>query len=320
MSIAIQHNKKNIFICKDHDVYLWFCPVFLFVLMGIVIIATMILIYFIGSDLLGPELVVLIVAGIAVFLLIVGYLVVGSFNRIIEINKIQSEFVSVVSHELRSPLNSIKWPVEALLKKINEGGTNIKDAEYLRIIEQNVLRMVDLINELLDISRWENNDFYFKKSGVDLKEVIQAAVKNLEPIVQEKKIKLEFRFEDDGYPILSDPDKIIIVLKNLIDNAIKYSHDGGIVTISIKHNNSDGIVYIEDQGIGIPEKNQRYIFRKFFRAGNVMKYRTQGIGLGLFISKMIIEKLGGRIDFKSQEGKGTTFWFSLPLIKKLAHK
>ncbi len=318
MSISLHRiNKKNFLVCKSHSVYLWFCPVFLFVLNGIVIIAAMISVYLFGSNSLGPDLIVLIVSVIAAFFLIIAYLVTSSFNRIIEINQIQSEFVSVVSHELRSPLNLIKWPVEMLLKKIKEGSVSIMEVEYLKIIERNVSKMIDLINELLDISRWENNDFYFKKITVDLKEVVEEVVKNLQPLVEERKIKLKFEFEDDGYPVLSDPDKVKIVLKNLIDNAVKYSFEGGTVLIRIKHNDHEGVVYVEDKGIGIPLAQQKYIFRKFYRADNVMKYRTEGIGLGLFISKMIIEKLGGKIDFESQEGKGSVFWFSLPLVTKI---
>jgi len=315
-SLILLNNKKGL-MCKKHGVRFWLCPIFLFVLMGIVVITTMILVYLFGNDYFGPEVVVVLVTSVCIFLLIIGYLVIYSFEQLIFINKLQSEFVSVVSHELRSPLTSIKWSIEMILKKIQgvRDNDNI-EVNYLKIVEENIRKAIKLINNLLDISRLEINNLYLKKEEVDLKELVLKVVYSLMSLIEARHLKIEYNFSNSCCSVFGDSDKLELVIQNLVDNAIKYSMDNGRIIININCFKNDVKFSITDEGFGIPNDQQKFIFHKFFRADNAVKFKTEGIGLGLFIAKSIIDKLGGKIGFYSKEGKGTTFWFTLPMSKK----
>ena len=114
-----------------------------------------------------------------------------------------------------------------------------------------------------------------------------------------------------------DPSQIKLVLETLLDNAIRYSKEKGKVNIKLIKENNDLYFEIKDNGVGIPIKDQKYIFQKFFRSGNALRHKTEGSGLGLFISRSIIKKLGGKIKFNSEEGMGSTFWFTIPINKNI---
>ncbi len=314
MFLSILYNGKKVLVCKRHNVRFWFCPIFLFVLMGVIVITTMILVYLFGNDYFGPEVVVALVTLVCIFLLITGYLVIYSFEKLISINKLQSEFISVASHELRSPLASMKWSIEMILKKIHGGGDNA-EVNYLKIVEENIQKTIKLVNNLLDISRLENNDFYLKREEVVLKEIVLKIVHSLTPLIEARRLNIEYNFQKNCYNVLGDPDRLELVIQNLVDNAIKYSMDNGKITINVDCL-KDGVRFsITDEGFGIPSDQQKFIFHKFFRADNAMRFKTEGIGLGLFIAKSIIDKSGGKIGFYSKNGGGTTFWFTAPIFK-----
>ena len=140
------------------------------------------------------------------------------------------------------------------------------------------------------------------------------AVRDLRVTTAKKKVKLEYNEPDQGLPKVSmDVDKISLAIQNLVDNASKYTPQGGKIIISLKHEDQKLIFSISDTGVGIPAEQHGRIFSKFFRADNVIRMQTDGSGLGLFISKAIIENHKGSIWFESTEGKGTTFYFSLPV-------
>ena len=313
MFISVIRNTRKIFLCKIHRVRLWFCPIFLFALMGIIIIVTMILFYLFGNNYFDPEIVVFFVSAFSISMFVIGYLVISSFDRLVAVNKLQSEFVAVASHGLHSPISSIKWSVEMMMKDANKSAILRPDINYLDIVEDNTDKIIKMVNNLLDISRLESDDFYLKRELVDLCGIVQKVVRFLTPVAELKNIRISNSCGGQKkYMVLVDSERIESVARNLIDNAIKYSSEGGTVFIDVSLDGDDIRFAVSDQGFGIPKKQQKFIFRKFFRADNAMKYKTEGIGLGLFITKSIIDKSGGKIGFISKNGNGATFWFTLP--------
>lgn len=304
----------NIFAqCKKYGVSLWQCPQFLFLVMGIFIIVTTLTTYALGTRYVTePQIVVLIVLFITAILLSISFIITQSFERLAEANRMKSEFINIVSHQLRTPLTNLKWTVEFLISKQADGITE-KQTEYFRNLTENISRMGELINNLLIISRIETTGLALKKKEFSLVTLIQELIPEFEPFAQATNINLEFRPEDELPKISADPEQLRLVVENLLDNAIRYIKSQGKVEIKLEKKGPTLYFEIKDNGIGIPRDEQKYIFQKFFRAENVLKYQTQGSGLGLYISKTIVERSGGKIGFKSEEGKGSTFWFTLPI-------
>jgi len=232
--------------------------------------------------------------------------------------RIKSEFVSLAAHQLRTPLSAIKWALKMLI----DGDLGQLLPEQIEIIKktyQSNERMVDLINDLLDVTRIEEGKYLFKLILTEIEPILQFAVNSYQEEAEKRKVILEFNKPQKMMPkVLVDVEKIRIAIQNLIDNAIKYTPQKGRVTVSLNYGKKEIGVAIKDTGVGIPEDQKARIFSKFFRGSNVIKVETDGSGLGLFIAKNIIEAHGGKIRFESEEGKGTTFYFSLPIEEEFA--
>lgn len=299
--------------CKRYGLSLWQCPQFLFILMGVIIIASTLTTYAIGTKYIEePELVALIVLLITAILFIVAAVITRSFERLAEASRMKSEFISIVSHQLRSPLSNLKWAIELLMSgrlgKIEE-----KQTEYFRILKENSGRMGELVSDLLIVSRIETARLPLRKDEFSLENLIRELIKEFESFARASNVEIEFKSEANLPKILADPSRIRLVIENLLDNAIRYVKDSGKVKMLLEKRAQNLYFEIKDNGVGIPKEDQKYIFQKFFRSENVLKYQTQGSGLGLYISKAIIERSAGKIGFKSQEGVGSTFWFTLPI-------
>ena len=254
----------------------------------------------------------MIVLSVTVILFVISFIITQSFDKLAQANRMKSEFVSIVSHQLRSPLSNLKWAIEFLMSgRIEPIGE--KQLEYFKILKENSSRMEDLISDLLIVSRIETAKLPFKKAEFSLDDLVKELVKTFIPFARASNVEINLFVPADLPKIVSDFSQIGQVIENLLDNATRYIKDAGEIKIKLEKRNKDIYLEIKDTGVGIPRDDQKYIFQKFFRAENVMKYQTQGSGLGLYISKAIIEKAGGRIGFKSQEGKGSTFWFTLPI-------
>ena len=310
-SILSQLNVFN--QCQKYGVSLWQCPQFLFLIMGLINISSSMATWLIGNRFIdSPEAVTLIVLSVTVVLFVIAFIITQSFDKLAKANRMKSEFVSIVSHQLRSPLSNLKWAIEFLMAgKIGPIGE--KQLEYFKILKENSARMSDLVSDLLTVSRIETARLPFKKAEFSLADLARELVKTFSPFAKASNVEVGLSAPADLPKIISDASQISQVIENLLDNALRYSKNTGEIEIKLKKRNSNLYLEIQDQGVGIPEYDQKYIFQKFFRSGNVMKYQTQGSGLGLYIAKAIIEKAGGKIGFKSQEGAGSTFWFTLPI-------
>lgn len=296
--------------CRNLRVKLWECPDFLFLILGIVIIVSIVVTYLIANRfIINPFITSLIVLIVAAVMFVIAYLIVKSFNVIIEANIFKSEFINIISHEIRSPLTSLKWSIN-LYEKNN---LNKENLEYFNIMKDEINKINNLVQILNDVGRIELKQIQFNKSLLSIAALTKEIIEELESFIKEKNIKLSLNIEKDLPKILIDGEKIKLVIKNLIDNAIRYNREGGKIIITISKENSKIRFKIEDTGVGISKEQKKKIFQKFFRADNILRYQTKGLGLGLFISKHLIEAMNGAINFKSKDGKGSIFWFILPI-------
>ena len=298
--------------CKKYGLSLWQCPHFLFLIMGIIIIVSTLTAYAIGQRYIeDPQIVSLIVLLATAILFIIAVIITHSFERLAEASRMKSEFISVVSHQLRSPLSNLRWAIELLMSgrlgKIEE-----KQTEYFRILKENSGRMQELVSDLLTVSRIETATLPLKKKEIFLPDLINKLISEFEPFAKASNVEIEFKSQKDLPKVLADPSQIRLVVENLLDNAIRYIKDKGKAEIRLEKKGKNLYFEIKDNGVGIPKEDQKYIFQKFFRSENILRYQTQGSGLGLYITKAIVERSGGKIGFKSQEGVGSTFWFTLP--------
>ncbi len=224
-----------------------------------------------------------------------------------EIDKSKSEFVSLASHQLRTPLSVIKWYVEILLKG-KTGKVSPKQKKFLKEIKTGNERVINLVNVLLNISRLEAGKLKINATDVDIKKEVQDIIKGCNLDIKKKKQKLTFEALGDLSKIKTDIDLAKIVLQNIISNAVKYTPPGGTITCKIRGRNKKILLEVKDTGIGIPKEQQGKIFEKLFRASNAFSHDPEGNGLGLYTAKKVIERLGGHIRFESKEGQGTTFF------------
>jgi PAS domain S-box-containing protein len=246
----------------------------------------------------------------------VGMLViVRDITRTKLIERLKTEFVSVAAHQLRTPLSAIKWTLRMLLDG-DIGKITKEQRDFLEKTYKSNERMIHLINDLLNVTRIEEGRFLYNVRVQDIIEVAEKVITPLKEVAERKNVKLVFETPSLGVPLTSfDAEKISLVIQNLVENAINYNRPGGEVKVSVNYlrEKKEIIFSVSDTGIGIPKEQQQRVFSRFFRATNAVRVDTEGTGLGLYIAKNIIKAHNGKIWFKSQEGKGSTFYFTLPV-------
>ncbi len=298
--------------CQEYNLRLWQCPSFLFALIGLITILTMLGTYFIAVKYTQPELVALIVVIVTTLLMVIGYLITKGFEDLAQANRLKTEFVNIASHQLRTPLTGIKWTIN-LIQQSSKDLPHKELLERIDEIKENNQRMIKLVNDLLDVARVEQGRLTLKPQKTFLDEIVHSLIEEYKNLAKASNLKLILESESKLPPLTIDLQDIGLVLRNLLDNAIRYTRGGGVIRIKLTKKQNLIRCEIQDSGVGIPKKDQKSIFQKFFRSQNVLKYQTVGTGLGLFIAKAIIEESKGKIGFWSEENKGTTFWFELPI-------
>ncbi len=242
----------------------------------------------------------------------------AAFWRHIEINKerkiiqMKSEFVSQVSHDLRTPLTVIKGYIDNLRDGII-GDLTEKQKEYLSRISKNTDRLSRLINDLLDTSRIESGRIKLKLVPLSLYNLITNVIEDLRPVAAAKNLEIIVNRPGGEGWVKGDQEKLEQVITNLLENAIKFTHQGGHVTITLQKDQRSFNVSIRDTGIGIPPEEQTRIFDRFYRIEQDSPAEAKGTGLGLFIAKTLVELHGGQICVTSEVGKGSEFSFTLPI-------
>jgi signal transduction histidine kinase len=233
-------------------------------------------------------------------------------TRLAGLDLVKSEFVSVAAHQLRTPLTGVRWSLQALV----DGELGALTDEQHKALEESLevtITAANLINDLLDTARIEEGRFGYKPEMQDFLPVVEKVVTATRPNAERKKIAFSISMPNVLPAVFIDAEKIGIVIDNLVNNAIKYTPEGGAVALTVRKRARDIEVSIADTGIGIPKEQQRHVFDQFFRARNAKLYVTTGTGLGLYMAKNIVENHGGTMDFTSAENEGTTFRFTIPL-------
>ncbi len=229
------------------------------------------------------------------------------------IDRMKSEFISIAAHQLRTPLSAIKWVIKMILDE-DCGTLNDEQKELLDKGYRSNERIIELVNDLLSVSRIEEGRFGYDFNMCDFQEVIDIVDDNVKNLIKKNNQKLIITKPPSLPKVYIDKERILLVLQNLVDNAIKYTPEFGKIEIILEKKGEDFLeVAVKDNGVGVPEEDKVKLFTKFFRATNVMRMQTEGSGLGLFIAKNIVEEHKGRISIESEEGKGTKISFTLPL-------
>jgi Na+/proline symporter/signal transduction histidine kinase len=238
-------------------------------------------------------------------------------ERLKELDRLKDDFVSTVSHELRTPLTSIRSFSEIL--RADPKVDLAQRKQFLDIITKETERLTRLINEILDLSKLESGTTEWHRSAVDLREVIQSTASATAPLFNEKGIELKLNLADKVPKLNVDLDRVTQVVMNLLSNAVKFCEPGsGRVDVTLARDGADLRVDVADNGPGISVVDQRIIFDKFRQAGDTLTDKPRGTGLGLHISRHIIEYFGGKIWVSSRPGAGSVFSFTLP-VAPLAH-
>jgi len=233
----------------------------------------------------------------------------------------KSEFVALATHQLRTPIAAIRWNVELLEKKMSDTVTE-DQSRYLVKINRNVQRMVSLINDFLSVSKLEMGTFASSQEALNLSDFFDSIVDEFTEKISEKGITLNRVDTPPQLQIMIDSRLLHIIVSNLMSNASKYSNPNGTLDFSYRLEENMLHIVVKDDGIGIPENELERLFSKFFRATNAQTHQTQGTGLGLYVVKQSVEKLGGTIEVSSQENEGAQFSVALPVtvLSNVSHQ
>ncbi len=235
-------------------------------------------------------------------------------DKLRALDEAKDDFVSMASHQLRTPLTSVKGNISLVL----DGDAGKITTLQRQLLEQAFIssqRMVFLIADLLNVSRLKTGKFVIEPSEVDMVNVVEEEVNQLIDTAKSRHLTLEYQKPSKITPLILDETKTRQVIMNFIDNAIYYTPAGGTIKVVLSETPTAVECRVIDNGIGVPKHEQHHLFTKFYRAGNAQKARPDGTGLGLFMAKKVIIAEGGAIIFETEEGKGSTFGFSLPKDK-----
>jgi signal transduction histidine kinase len=235
-------------------------------------------------------------------------------ERLVQLDVAKSEFVSIAAHQLRTPLTGVKWGLQELFDTARES-FNARQNLVLTNAMTAAHRLIDFIGELLDLARIEEGRAIYAPERSDLISIVQNIFERYTKMAADKGLKTDFVVEGGDFPLVDlDEQKISVAFENFIDNAVKYSIPGGTITVTCRRKSDNYMeILISDTGIGIPKDQHHRVFSKFFRARNAKNLHVQGTGMGLALSKNIIDMHGGKLGFTSKEGHGTTIFVLLPI-------
>lgn len=245
----------------------------------------------------------------------------GAFNHMAsglkQLQELKNEFTFIAAHELRTPVTAIKGFLSMVFEG-DAGALSEKLKQYLDPVRQANDRLIQLVNDILEIARSEAGRLKVEVSPTDMEKSIRDILTEIKPLADQKKILLQYEPAFAVPQVFADELRLKEIITNFVSNAIKYNNEGGWVKISHEIKNGMLVTNVVDNGFGLSKEEQKKVFEKFFRSDAAKIKSIQGTGLGLFITKELIEKMGGRVWFSSEEGKGTTFSFGLKSLMDLA--
>jgi signal transduction histidine kinase len=318
----MQNLKQRIYddfnLKKEADelgVKVWQSPSFLFIVMGVIIIAAMTGIYFVSKNYDSPEVVVLAECGVVAILFTMGNFIIRVVEEIAKANKMKSEFVSIASHQLKTPLAEMNWQIELLLSKF-QAGMNEKQGELVKGILHSSVKMGRLVNDLLDVARIDQGQLALNKETINFCALVHNVTQSQQEFAKTRSVELRDSCPIVPVEIFMDKRRVAIAFENLLSNGLKYTKSGGVVEVFMEEKDGFVQVCVRDNGVGIPKTEQAEIAKKFFRSDSI-KDETDGTGLGLYITKNIVEQSGGKFWFQSEENVGSEFYITLPIAKNI---
>ncbi|MBP9851024.1 MAG: HAMP domain-containing histidine kinase [Candidatus Peribacteraceae bacterium] len=228
-----------------------------------------------------------------------------------DLDRQKDELLGIVAHQLAKPITAIRWDLESLLDG-DMGALNAEQKTEAQMMKNQAVGLADLVSMILDVSRIQLGRIQFEPKPLDLNELFKEMLDVIKPTIADKKIDFIKKMPANLPTVLLDKRYTRMTIENLLTNAVKYTPEGGKVTLDVKIENGVMHCKVSDTGCGIPKADQGKIFGKMYRASNVVN-TVDGNGFGLYVAKGAVEGQGGKIGFESIEGKGTTFFFTLPM-------
>ncbi len=244
--------------------------------------------------------------------LIGGVDIIHDLSKEREIERLRADFLALASHQLRTPLSGTKWLIETMLAGVI-GTFTKKQKEYLRNIYLTNERMIRLVYDMLSVLRLESNDAAVETKTISARELFDDILVTSRTAAQSKKMRLQSSLsQGEEVKLTTDPVILRSILENFVSNAINYSPERSTAVLAARSEGKDIVFSVADTGIGIPPDERRKIFERFYRASNARAQKPDGTGLGLYIAKVLSQKIGATITFDSELGKGTTFYLRIP--------
>lgn len=292
---------------REFGIPIWKLPDMVIIVMAGINIITMLFTYIWATKFENdPGKVIILVAIEAALITIIGNILSESAKQIVKTNKLKKEFIQIVSHQMRSPLTTMKWQLELFKKKASENLNEKQIGQIDKIYEENE-RLTNMIADILNMSRIDRHSEHLIYADIILEDSVTDCINMLAGFAKFKKIEIDFKRSKRGNSVFVDNEKMKIAIVNVIENAISYSQKGKKIVISVKKGDKFVTLKVKDQGIGVKEEEEEIIFDKFYRGEGGKKTQPEGTGLGLFMTKKVLGQMGGKISLKSKIGKGSEF-------------
>ncbi len=298
---------------RDLGVSVWQTPNFLFLIMGIVIYATIIIVFYLTKDYSDPRILIASECFVVVVMLTTGSNIIGRISDVAKLNKLKTRFVEIASSRLKDPLSTIHWELEVLLERTG-GDLNPKQKESVDSIIETNENMISLVKDLLNIVKIEDRNRIEGKDIINIDKLLTSIIHEQKEYAASKKIKVNYKNEAPDKYFKGDKGLVKIAIENVVFNALAFSPKGKEIDLKVSSKQNDLIVQVKDYGYGIPSEEKEYIFTKFFRASNILSHNIDGTGLGLYVTKKIIDGLGGKVWFESETDKGAEFFMKFPIF------
>jgi signal transduction histidine kinase len=239
------------------------------------------------------------------------YLLLHGVRRELRLAELRTQFVSSVSHELKTPLTAIRMFAESL--RMGRPADPVAKAEYLDTIINESERLTRLLNNVLDFSKLERGTTQYQRTSVPLQDVLAAAARAVQYPLAQQGFELKTEIDESVQTVQADADAMHQAVLNLLSNAMKFSGSSRAIQMNLRAEKGDAVIEVRDSGVGIPVKEQRRIFEKFYRVSSPLVQQIPGTGLGLTLVEHVAAAHGGRVEVESAPGQGSTFRLRVPL-------